>query len=121
VGKGATRQSYVPVVLERCVAGRGRGERANDPAQCDVGYLWSFPCERMSGAEMVGLVEQAVARGHWGILTFHGVNEGNLLVSQGDLEELCAHLAHKRAEVWVAPVAEIAQWVAAQQAEAVTV
>lgn len=117
VGKGLTRQSYVPEVLKRCVAGRGRGERANDPQYCDLGYLWSTPCERMPGAQMIGVVEQTIAQARWGILTFHGVNEGHLLVGDGDLTELCSHLAVNRDRVWVAPVAEVAQWVAAHQGE----
>ena len=41
VGRGATRQSDVPVVLQHCVAGRGRGEQSNDPRYCDLGYVWS--------------------------------------------------------------------------------
>jgi len=109
VGRGPTRQSYVPVVAKHCVAGRGRGERPNDPRHCDLWYLWSTPCERMTGAELVGLAEQAAAQGRWAILTFHGVNEGNLAVAASDLEELCAHLARHRERLWTSPVATIAQ------------
>jgi hypothetical protein len=115
VGRGATRQSYVPVVAKHCVAGRGRGERPNDARHCDLWYLWSTPCERMTGAEMVGISEQAPVQGRWSILTFHGVDEGHLLVSQGDLEELCAYLARNRERIWVAPVAKVAERVAAFQ------
>ncbi|MEZ4860866.1 MAG: polysaccharide deacetylase family protein [Caldilineaceae bacterium] len=109
VGRGPTRQSYVPVVARHCVAGRGRGERPNDPRHCDLWYLWSTPCERMTGAELVGLAEQAAAQGRWVILTFHGINEGNLLVAAGDLEELCVYLARQQERIWTAPVATIAQ------------
>lgn len=116
IGRGATRQSYVPLVLEYCVAGRGRGERANDPHYCELGYLWSFPCERMSGAEMIGLVEQVIREKRWGILTFHGIHEGHLSVSEGDLAELCAHLNAKREQVWTGPVCEVAAWVGPRQA-----
>lgn len=115
VGRGATRQSYVPVVAKHCVAGRGRGERPNDPRHCDLWYLWSTPCERMTGAELVGLVEQAPAQGRWTILTFHGVNDGHLHVAAGDLEELCDYLARNRSRIWTAPVATVAQHVAAYQ------
>lgn len=116
IGRGATRRSYVPLVLEHCVAGRGRGERANDPRYCDLGYLWSWPCERMTGAEMVGLVEQVIAEARWGILTFHGIHEGHLSVAEGDLAELCAHLQARKDQVWTAPVCEVATWVAPRQA-----
>jgi len=115
VGRGATRQSYVPVVAKHCVAGRGRGEQPNDPRHCDLYYLWSTPCERMTGAELVGLAEAAAAQGRWAILTFHGINDGHLHVGVGDLEELCAYLARNRERLWTAPVAAIAQHVAAYQ------
>ena len=116
VGRGATRQSYVPMVAKHCVAGRGRGERANDPRYCDLFYLWSQPCERMTGAELVGIVEHAIREGRWTILTFHGVHEGHLSIGDGDLAELCAHLDRNRARVWTAPVATVAQRVAHYQA-----
>jgi peptidoglycan/xylan/chitin deacetylase (PgdA/CDA1 family) len=115
VGRGAGRQSYVPVVLERCVAGRGRGEQSNDPRHCDLGYLWSWPCERMVSQTLIGIVEQAITLGRWAILTFHGVHEGHLSVAEGDLAELCAHLQRSSARVWCAPVAEVAQWVGEKQ------
>jgi len=111
VGRGPTRQSYVPVVAKQCVAGRGRGEQANDPQRCDLHYLWSWPCERMSGAELVGLVERAATAGRWGILTFHGVHEGHLSIGAGDLAELCAYLDKQRHRIWTAPVATVAQTV----------
>jgi peptidoglycan/xylan/chitin deacetylase (PgdA/CDA1 family) len=115
VGHGRERKSYVPLVLEHCVAGRGRGELANDPRHCDLGYLWSMPSERLTGAHLIGLVEQAAAEGRWAILTFHGINEGHLPVAESDLRELCAHLARNRARIWTAPVAKVAEWVAARQ------
>jgi hypothetical protein len=115
VGRGAGRQSYVPVVLERCAAGRGRGEQSNDPRYCDLGYLWSWPCERMTAHSLIGIVEQAATLGRWAILTFHGVHEGHLSVAEGDLAELCAHLQRSSARVWCAPVAEVAHWVGEKQ------
>jgi len=115
VGRGPTRQSYVPVVLERCVAGRGRGEQSNDPVNCDLGYLWSWPCERTVGQTMIGIAEQAISQGRWAILTFHGIHEGHLSVSEGDLSELCAHLQKSSERIWTAPVAEVAQWVGEAQ------
>jgi peptidoglycan-N-acetylglucosamine deacetylase len=115
VGRGANRQSYVPLVLERCVAGRGRGESSNDPRFCDLGYLWSWSCERMAGQTLIGIVEQAAAQGRWAILTFHGIQEGHLSVAEGDLAELCAHLDRIKSRVWTAPLVEVAQWVGERQ------
>jgi peptidoglycan/xylan/chitin deacetylase (PgdA/CDA1 family) len=116
VGRGNKRQSYVPVVLEHCVAGRGRGERSNDPRYCDLGYVWSWPCERMQSHTLIGIVEEAIAQKRWAILTFHGIHEGHLSVGENDLAELCAHLQHNKHRVWTATVAEAAKWIAQQQA-----
>jgi peptidoglycan/xylan/chitin deacetylase (PgdA/CDA1 family) len=116
VGEGAGRRSYVPVVAARYPAARARGERANDPRRCDLHYLWSFPAERLSGAELVGLCEQAAADGRWAVLTFHGVHEGGLSVAEPDLAQLCAHLARHRQRLWTAPLVEVAGAVAAWRA-----
>ena len=118
VGMGTTRQSYVPVIARHFVAASGKGERANDPARCDLHDLWSWPAERMSGAALVGLAERAVGEGRWAILTFHGIGEGHLPVAEVDLRELCGFLARRRDRLWTAPVATIAarvqQWRAEQ-------
>jgi peptidoglycan/xylan/chitin deacetylase (PgdA/CDA1 family) len=112
VGRGLNKVSYVPVVASLFVAARKggemRGELANDPGYCDLHCLSSWPVERRDGTTMIGLVEQALSLGRWGIFTFHGIHEGHLPVGDTDLIELLDHLVRRRDRVWVAPVAEIA-------------
>jgi peptidoglycan/xylan/chitin deacetylase (PgdA/CDA1 family) len=112
VGEGVTRHSYVPVIARHFVAGRAKGEVPNHPLTCDLHYLWSFPVERMSGAELVGLAERAATQGRWSILTFHGIHQGHLSVADVDLRELCGFLAAHRPRLWTAPVANVADHVA---------
>ena len=112
VGVGPSRRSYVPAVAERFPAARNKGEQANDPARCDLHHLWSFPVEGCGGAHLIGLCEQAAADGRWAVLTFHGVDEGGLSVTQGALEQVCAHLARHRQRIWTAPLVEVAGAVA---------
>jgi peptidoglycan/xylan/chitin deacetylase (PgdA/CDA1 family) len=109
VGQGPTRQSYVPVIARHFVAARGKGEIPNHPVRSDLHHLWSFPVERMSGAELIGLAERAAATGRWSILTFHGISQGHLSVAETDLRELCAFLARQRGRIWTAPVATVAE------------
>ncbi|HMO59367.1 MAG TPA: polysaccharide deacetylase family protein [Roseiflexaceae bacterium] len=115
VGHGAERISYTPLVARNFVGARAKGELrgdlANDLPFCDLHHLSSWPVEGQSGALMIGLAEQAIALGRWGIFTFHGIHEGNLSVAASDLAELLAYLARVRG-VWVAPLAEIAAHVA---------
>ena len=108
VGRGATRQSYVPIVARHFVAARGLGEVPNHPATCDLHYLWSWPAERMDHHKLIGLAEACAAQGRWGIFTFHGVGEGHLPIARHDLELFCAHLARNADRLWVAPVATVA-------------
>lgn len=119
VGSGPTRQSYVPVVARHHIAGRGKGEFpfANHPATVDLHYAWSWPAERMAGSQMVGLVEACVANNAWGILTFHGIQEGHLSVAEGDFRELVNHLKGNHARIWTAPVAKVARRILDWRAE----
>ena len=117
VGAGPTRRSYVPVIARHFVAARGKGEVANHPLTCDLHYLWSWPVERMWGAELVGLAERAAGQGRWAILTFHGIHEGHLPAADVDLRELCAFLARSRDRLWTAPVATVARRIAAWREE----
>jgi peptidoglycan/xylan/chitin deacetylase (PgdA/CDA1 family) len=112
VGRGAARQTYVPLVAARFAAGRIRGERHNLPGRCDLHHLWSWPAERMSGAEMIGLCEEAASEGGWGIFTFHGVGEGHLPIGESDLDSLCTHLQRQCERLWTAPVVEVADTLA---------
>ena len=109
VGRGENRRSYVPIIARHFIAARGRGEYANSPITCDLHYLWSWPAHRMSSAQLIGLVEQAVARGRWGILTFHGICEGHLPTSEHDLRKLLEYLDRNRRRIWVATVSEVAE------------
>ena len=115
IGHGLTRQSYTPVIAKRFIAARAKGELrgdlANDPLYCDLHHLSSWPVERQPGAFMIGLVEQTIAAGGWGIFTIHGIHEGHLPIGDTDFIELLDHLVRRQDVVWIAPVAEIAQYV----------
>ncbi len=108
VGEGLARQSYVPVIAKHFVAGRGKGEVANSPLNCDLHYFWSWPVERMWGSQLVGLAEQCAAQHKWGVMTFHGIHEGHLPMGDVDFRELCDHLARHSDRIWIAPVREVA-------------
>jgi len=117
VGKGETRRSYVPVVARHFIAARGSGEVANSPSACDLHYLWSWPVQRMSGAELIGLAERAATQNRWGLMTFHGIHQGHLPVADVDFLELLAYLDGHRDRIWTAPVVEVAQHIVKWRAQ----
>lgn len=111
LGRGLQRLSYVPLIASLFSAGRARGELANDPLACDLHCLSSMNVERQTGATLIGLAEIALAQERWAILTFHGINEGHLPVAGVDFIQLLDHLTRRREQIWVAPVAEVADYI----------
>jgi len=109
VGEGEQRQSYVPIVAKYHVAARSEGYRANHPLTAPLHGLSGWSGERGWGPTLVGLAERCATEGRWGIITFHGINEGHLAVNDEDFEELCRHLQAHSDRIWVAPVAEVAR------------
>jgi hypothetical protein len=110
VGRGASRRSYVPVVAEHFLAGRIGGEYGfgNHPFHCDTACLWGLPVERMSGYEMIGLVEELVWKHRWVILIFHEVDGKRLSVQSFDFEMLLDYLERRKGDIWIATVREVA-------------
>jgi hypothetical protein len=117
VGRGTSRQSYVPIVAKHFVAGRVGAEYgfANHPGEVDLAASWGLAVERMSGFEMIGLVEELTAQGGWVILVFHAIDGRRLSVSSSDFHMLLNHLQRRSDAIWTAPVVEVAAKIAARQ------
>ena len=117
VGRGESRQSYVPWVAGHFVAGRVNGEHgfANHPAVVDLACVWGSPVERMSGFEMIGLIEELTFRGQWVVPVFHEIDGPRLSVSTDGLHLLLDYLKRNEAHIWTAPLVEVAGKVAAFQ------
>jgi hypothetical protein len=114
VGKGIQRQSYVPIIAKHFLAGRSAGEYgfANHPGVVDLACVWGISVERMSGFEMIGLVEELTHRALWVILIFHEIDGERLTVGSYDFKMLLNYLHRKRASIWTAPVIEVAKKIA---------
>ena len=119
VGRGANRQSYTPFVAARFLAGRVWGEYGfgNHPAVVDLACAWSQSVERMSGHEMIGLVEEITAQGRWAILVFHEIDGARLTVGSYDFRMLLNHLRRRAAAIFTAPMAEVRDKIARFQSQ----
>ncbi len=114
VGMGVNRQSYSPLVARHFAAGRVWGEYGfgNNPALVDLSCAWSQSVERMSGHEMIGLVEAMTAQAQWAILVFHEIDGSRLTVASHDFRLLLAHLRRRAAAIWTAPLGVVASKIA---------
>ena len=74
VGRGRDCRSYVPVVAERFLAGRGyRGEIANYSGYCDLSRFDAAGCDSTGFDELARLIDAAAATGSWLILCGHEI------------------------------------------------
>lgn len=71
-----------------------------------------------SGAELIGLVEEAGRRGTMVNFTFHGIGGDHLSVSREAHEELLAFLAANRDRYWTDTFRNQMRWVRERQAQA---
>src|SRR5687768_2952303 len=96
---GPGRASYHPIVARLFPAARG-GEGSTerpliDPMDCDFAYLPSWTIGPSVRADQIlAHLDDAVARGRWAVLTFHGVGGGHDLdVSRDAHRAVLRHIA----------------------------
>jgi len=118
VGRGLDVRSYVPLVAERFLAGRGYlDESANDPAVCDLAQAMGTPFDDTDFEQMKNRVEQAAAEGRWVIFVGHEIGKrGYQVTDTAALEALCEYLKDPANGIWLGTVAEIAEYVRQQRA-----
>jgi peptidoglycan/xylan/chitin deacetylase (PgdA/CDA1 family) len=74
VGRGRNVRSYVPVVAERFLLGRGyMDEAANDAAVFDPAQAMGTPFDDMGPEEALKIVRQAAREGRWVIFVGHDI------------------------------------------------
>jgi hypothetical protein len=117
VGRGKERKTYVPIIAKHFLAGRIAGEYgfANNPYVVDLSFIWGLSVERMSGYEMIGLVEELTSRGLWVIIVFHEIDGSRLTNGSYDFKMLLQYLKRKSDQIWIAPIVEIARKIAEYQ------
>lgn len=117
VGSGVNRQSYVPVVAERFVCGRGGGERANNPELTDLSYAWAWAVNGHSGQDMIDYIEDAVSQGRWAIICMHGVGGEHIAIEMEALAEMCVHLRDNQNRILTNTVVAVADYIVDRREE----
>jgi peptidoglycan/xylan/chitin deacetylase (PgdA/CDA1 family) len=113
VGRGRDTQSYVPIVAELFLAGRGwLDEAANDPAFVDLAQTLGVEMDGKDFAQIRPLLDDARARGAWLVLAGHEIGAGgNQTTRVAMLDELLAYAKDPANGIWLTPVAEAADWI----------
>lgn len=108
--------SYEPVVQEHFCWARTSQEGFNHSLFCNPQALRSTPAKG-AAAQMVQKAEEAIDLGAWAIFVFEGLRSRDETRGERDHELLLRHLALLGSDVHVAPVREIARFIASVRAQ----
>ncbi|AEL24251.1 polysaccharide deacetylase family protein [Cyclobacterium marinum] len=113
VGKGEETQSYVPLISEMFLSGRGwKDEAPVDPYYADMAQLTGMEMDNMTFEEILPLIEAARKDRKWLVLAGHeNGTEGNQTTYLSMLRKLCEYANDPANGVWIAPVGTVAKYV----------
>jgi peptidoglycan/xylan/chitin deacetylase (PgdA/CDA1 family) len=113
VGRGQDVKSYVPLVAERFLTGRGwLGEDANDPAFGDLAQLLAMESDGKTFEQLKPIVDKAVEEGRWLIFCGHEIGQGGYQTTlTGALEKLCQYALDPARGIWIDTVGNIAGYI----------
>jgi peptidoglycan/xylan/chitin deacetylase (PgdA/CDA1 family) len=117
VGRGRNLKSYVPLVAEEFLTGRGwMDEWANDPAFCDMAQLMAMELDGKDFEQVKLLIDRTLANGGWLIFCGHDIGDGGrqtTLVST--LKALCGYARDPANGVWLDSVEAITRHILKQR------
>ena len=113
LGKGANAQSFIPLISEMFLAGRGwLNEAPVDPVYGDMAHLTGMKMDNMDFDEILPIIESASANGQWLVLAGHETNDsGNQTTYLNMLEQLSQYATDPANGIWIAPIGTVAEYV----------
>jgi peptidoglycan-N-acetylglucosamine deacetylase len=113
VGRGVDARSYVPLIAQHFIAGRGYlDESPNDPTICDLAQAMGTPFDDMDLEHMKAIVDEAAKQGRWVIFVGHDIGTRGYQVTDATaLGALCDYLKDPANGVWLGTVEEVAQYI----------
>jgi len=117
VGRGLDARSYVPLVADRFLVGRGYlDESANDPGFCDLAQAMGTPFDDLTFDQMKALVDKAAQDGRWIIFVGHEIGQCGFQITDADaLGKLCDYLHDPANGIWAGTVTQIGGYVSQHQ------
>ncbi len=119
VGRGRDLKSYVPLIAEKFIVGRGYyDEYFNDPAFCDLAQAGGTAGDDMDYIQMVKLISKAAQQGAWIIFAGHEIGEKGFQVTDATaLAALCRYMQDPANGIWVDTVGNIGKYIRQQRGE----
>lgn len=113
VGRGINTKSYVPLIAEMFITGRGFMEEiANDPIFTDFAQITGIEMDGKDFEQILPLLLEARKNGHWVVLAGHEMGEGGVQTTRLTmLRKLIAYAQEPGNKLWIAPVGTIATYI----------
>jgi peptidoglycan/xylan/chitin deacetylase (PgdA/CDA1 family) len=113
VGRGSKTKSYVPLIADLFLAGRGwLDEGPNDPTFCDFAQLTGMEMDGKDFDQILPLLENAKKTGAWLVLAGHEMGDsGNQTTRLSMLKKLIEYAQDPANGIWMAPMGTVAKYI----------
>ena len=117
VGRGINTRSYIPVVAENFLTGRGwMDEWSNDPAFCDMAQLMGVELDGKDFEQVKQWIDKTTANGGWLVFCGHEIGEGGRQTTLSPtLKALCEYAQDPANGLWLDTVGTIANYIVKQR------
>ena len=118
-GRGQNVKSYVPLVAELFVAGRGwLDEAPNDPSFCDFAQITGMEMDGKDFEQLLPLIQEATKSGSWLSLAGHEMASAGFQTTRlSMLHKLLLYARDPANGIWIAPIGEVAKYIRLQRKE----
>lgn len=111
-------ESYATKITNQFVGARSVEGKMERITEIDLSSIGSYMISGQSGEELIALVKQALEHNALIVFLFHGVGgEHDLNVSLDGHRQLLQFLKQNEESIWVAPMVEIAEYIAGQRSK----
>jgi peptidoglycan/xylan/chitin deacetylase (PgdA/CDA1 family) len=113
IGRGKNAQSFVPLISEMFLTGRGWLDEAPvDPTYCDFALITGVEMDGKDFEQVLPMIQQAAGDGQWLVLAGHETADSGAQTSRlAMLEKLIKYAQDPKNGIWIAPVGTVAQYV----------
>jgi peptidoglycan/xylan/chitin deacetylase (PgdA/CDA1 family) len=119
VGRGQNLKSYIPLVAEQFLTGRGwMDEWANDPAFCDTANLMAMELDGKDFEQVKQLIDRTLTNGGWLIFCGHDIGKaGRQTTYSSTLKALCEYAQDPANGIWLDTVQAVANHIRKQRTD----
>ena len=120
VGRGRNYRSYVPLVAEEFLTGRGwMNEWANDPTFCDMANLMGVELDGKSFEQVKQVMDRVLKDGGWLVFAGHDIGDGGRQTTLAStLRALCEYAQDPANGIWLDTVESISRHILRQRSPA---